>query len=63
MYHGVIIRGDTAKITIGKNTQSQDNTQILSTDLNNKHAVINIGDNVVIGIYNCLLLSRSKLLY
>ena len=63
MYHGVIIRGDTAKITIGKNTQIQDNTQILSTDLNNKHAVINIGDNVVIGIYNCLLLSRSKLLY
>ena len=50
LYHGVIVRGDTAKVTIGKNTQIQDNTQILSTDLENKNAVINIGDNVVIGI-------------
>ena len=54
LYHGVIIRGDTARITIGKNTQIQDNTQIVNTDIENPNCEINIGENVVIGklLYN-----------
>lgn len=54
LYHGVIIRGDTANITIGKNTQIQDNTQILNTDINNPYKDIMIGEDVVIGV-NCYI--------
>jgi len=32
LWHGAILRGDTAKINIGKNSVIQDNTQIKSTD-------------------------------
>jgi len=48
LYHSVIIRGDTAQITIGRNTTVQDLTRIAS----NRAAPgdrITIGDNVYIG--------------
>ncbi len=44
-----MLRGDTARISIGKNTQIQDNTQILNSDTDNPNMEIVIGDNVVIG--------------
>ncbi len=44
-----MLRGDTARISIGKNTQIQDNTQILNSDTDNPNMEMVIGDNVVIG--------------
>jgi len=51
LWHGVVIRGDTAKISIGKNSTIQDLTRIAS---NSKRAgdQITVGDNVYVGA-NC----------
>ena len=51
-YHGVTLRGDTCKITIGSKTVIQDNTIIMNSDYENKSAEISIGDKVLIGV-NC----------
>jgi carbonic anhydrase/acetyltransferase-like protein (isoleucine patch superfamily) len=51
-YHGVTLRGDTCKITIGSKTVIQDNTIIMNSDFENKSAEIFIGDKVLIGV-NC----------
>jgi carbonic anhydrase/acetyltransferase-like protein (isoleucine patch superfamily) len=53
-YHGVSIRGDTCKITIGSKTVIQDNTVIINSDVDNQSAEVVIGDRVVIGV-NCTL--------
>jgi len=45
VWYGAVIRGDQAKITIGKNTNIQDNA-VLHTDL---ESPLNIGDNVTVG--------------
>lgn len=49
LWHTVILRGDTAKIRVGKNTIIQDRTLIKSS---NRGGEINIGNNVFIGT-NC----------
>ncbi len=46
LWHGVILRGDLSKITVGKNTIIQDNTIVSSTKTNQE---IKVGDNVFIG--------------
>jgi len=51
-YHGVSLRGDTCKITIGSKTVIQDNTLLMNSDIDNPNAEIAIGDRVVIGV-NC----------
>lgn len=48
VWHGVTIRGDTAKISIGKNTIIQDRTQLKSSE-REAGDEINIGDNVFVG--------------
>jgi carbonic anhydrase/acetyltransferase-like protein (isoleucine patch superfamily) len=48
IWHGVIIRGDTASIHIGKNTTVQDLTRIASNSSKAGDKVV-IGDNVYIG--------------
>jgi len=53
-YHGVTLRGDTCKITIGSKTVIQDNTIIINSEVENPHAEVLIGDKVLIGV-NCLL--------
>jgi carbonic anhydrase/acetyltransferase-like protein (isoleucine patch superfamily) len=59
-WHGSVLRGDTAKITVGKNTVLQDNTRVAS---NNDAAEVNIGDNVFVGanakLDGCTLKSYS----
>ena len=53
LYHGVILRGDTCKITIGKGSIIQDNTILHNSNFQTRStAQIKIGDNVVIGV-NC----------
>ena len=55
MYHGVVLRGDTCKITIGKGSIIQDNTVLHNSNhLTKSTAEIKIGDNVIIGV-NCKL--------
>jgi carbonic anhydrase/acetyltransferase-like protein (isoleucine patch superfamily) len=46
-WHGVILRGDTAKITIGHNSMIQDNSRLGSNS--NSNGTITIGDNVFVG--------------
>jgi carbonic anhydrase/acetyltransferase-like protein (isoleucine patch superfamily) len=53
-YHGVSLRGDTCKITIGSKTVIQDNTLVINTDSDNPNAEVVIGDRVLIGV-NCSL--------
>lgn len=53
-YHGVTLRGDTCRITIGDKTIIQDNTTITNTDPDDKYAEVIIGDKVLIGV-NCLI--------
>jgi carbonic anhydrase/acetyltransferase-like protein (isoleucine patch superfamily) len=48
LWHSVIVRGDTATITIGKNTTVQDLTRIASNNAKKGDKVV-IGDNVYIG--------------
>ena len=52
LYHGVTLRGDTCRITVGSKTVIQDNTVIANSDLENKGAEVYIGDKVLIGV-NC----------
>ena len=53
LYHGVILRGDTCKITIGKGSVIQDNSTLINNNIKTRSsAEIKIGDNVVIGV-NC----------
>lgn len=47
LWHGTILRGDTAKIRIGKNSIIQDRVQIKCSDKSNSE--VNIGDNVYVG--------------
>ena len=47
LWHGTILRGDTAKITIGKNSIIQDRVLIKSSE--SGHPKISIGDNVFVG--------------
>lgn len=49
LWHGVTVRGDTAKVSIGKNSTVQDLTRLAS-----KSNELSIGDNVYIGA-NCSL--------
>ena len=51
IYHGVLIKADNVKVSIGKLSVIQDNTRI-SNPHYLKNAEIKIGDNVVIGV-NC----------
>ncbi len=52
IYHGVTLRGDLCKISIGDKTVIQDNTIIHNSDIDNPDAQVIIGDRVVIGV-NC----------
>lgn len=47
LWHSAILRGDTAKITVGKNSIIQDRVLIKSSDKN--HPEIKIGDNAFVG--------------
>lgn len=51
-FHGVTIRGDNCKVTIGQKTVIQDNTLLSTSDHENKNSQIIIGDKVNIGV-NC----------
>lgn len=66
IWYGCVIRGDVTKITIGKNTNIQDNTVIHGTRPNHlanktgaEGAPVFIGDNVTIGhnaiIHACII--------
>ena len=59
-WHGATLRGDTTKITVGKNSVLQDNTRVGS---NNDAAEVAIGDNVFVGanakLDGCTLKSYS----
>lgn len=46
VWHTAIVRGDTAKIRVGKNSLIQDRALLKSTT---KNGEINIGDNVYVG--------------
>lgn len=46
VWHTAIVRGDTAKIRVGKNSLIQDRAILKSTI---KNGEINIGDNVYVG--------------
>ncbi len=70
IWYGCVIRGDVTKITIGKNTNIQDNTIIHGTRANHaqnktgdKGAPVFIGNNVTIGhnaiIHACTVRSNS----
>lgn len=48
LWHGVVVRGDTAAVTIGKNTTVQDCTRIASSR-RGKGDAIKIGENVYVG--------------
>lgn len=48
LWHGVVVRGDTAAISIGKNTTVQDCTRIASSK-RGKGDTIKIGENVYVG--------------
>lgn len=48
LFHGVTVRGDTAKVRIGKNSVIQDNSRLGSNTVQNDDS-INIGDNVYVG--------------
>ena len=48
LWHGVVIRGDKAKIQIGKNTIVQDNA-LVTADSKDLSKTVVIGDNVFIG--------------
>lgn len=48
LWHGVIVRGDTATVTIGKNSTVQDLTRIASNAQQAGDAVV-IGENVYVG--------------
>lgn len=58
LWHGVIVRGDTAAIEIGKNSVIQDLSQIMSIKRESGDK-ISIGDNVYVGpnvtLDNCTL--------
>jgi carbonic anhydrase/acetyltransferase-like protein (isoleucine patch superfamily) len=54
LWHGAILRGDTAKIQVGKNSVIQDNTQVRSSNGDE----VSIGDNVFVGA-NCKIDSCS----
>ena len=45
-WHGVTMRGDTARVQIGKNSMIQDNSHIGSSDLSGD---VVVGDNVYVG--------------
>jgi carbonic anhydrase/acetyltransferase-like protein (isoleucine patch superfamily) len=47
LWHGTTLRGDTAKITIGKNAIIQD--RVLAKSNDGGHPEINIGDNTFVG--------------
>lgn len=47
-WHGATLRGDTAKITIGKNSILQDNTTV-SSQSDDAAAAVSIGENVYVG--------------
>ena len=63
LWHGVIARGDTAEIEIGKNTIIQDLTHIGSKSNREAGDKVSIGDNVYIGanavVDSCTLESFS----
>jgi len=70
VWYGCVLRGDVAKLTIGKNTNIQDNTVLHGTrpnHLQNKTgadgAKVTIGDNVTIGhsavIHACTIKDNS----
>lgn len=48
LWHGVIVRGDTAAVSIGKNSTIQDLTRIASNQKAEGDSV-HIGDNVYVG--------------
>lgn len=50
IWYGAVVRGDSSLITIGENTNIQDNTVIHSENINELY----IGDNVTIG-HNCII--------
>lgn len=60
-WHGSVLRGDTAKITVGKNSVLQDNTRVASNS--SDAAEVAIGDNVFVGanakLDGCTLKSYS----
>ena len=47
VWHGVKLRGDLAKITIGRNSMIQDNSRVGSNI--NSNGEVKIGDNVYVG--------------
>lgn len=47
VWHGVKLRGDLSKITIGRNSMIQDNSRVGSNFQSNGE--VNIGDNVYVG--------------
>lgn len=49
MWHGVIARGDTAAIEVGKNSVIQDLVHIGSTSNRADSDKVSIGDNVYVG--------------
>ena len=51
LWHSVLVRGDTAKVSIGNNTLVQDRCVLKSTTSGGE---ISIGDNVYVGA-NCLI--------
>lgn len=48
LWHGVVVRGDTAQVSIGKNTAVQDNVRIAS-NAQQPGDQVNIGESVYIG--------------
>ena len=48
-WHGVIARGDTAQINVGKNSVIQDLVHIGSTSAREAGDKVSIGDNVYVG--------------
>ncbi len=51
-FHGVTLRGDTCRISIGSKTVIQDNSTIMNSDLSDPEIEVHIGDKVLIGV-NC----------
>jgi carbonic anhydrase/acetyltransferase-like protein (isoleucine patch superfamily) len=60
-WHGAVIRGDTARITVGKNSVLSDNSRVASNSTD--AAEVAIGDNVFVGanarLDGCTLKSYS----
>ena len=48
VWHGTTVRGDTASISIGKNTMIQDNSRVGSNE-KGENDTVKIGDNVFVG--------------